>query len=211
MSIITISRQSGCEANEVARILCQKLNYQLLNKELMMDLAKELRQEPSQAEETPTSSKAAAWLERVLNPFYNPNDSLYVDQKEISFASGQPLTIRQVRELIQAAYARGNIVIVGRGSQVILASKPDVLHVRLIGSPEKRIQMWQKRASLSYDEAKKRMERRDRAHVDFVKNYFDADITQQAWYDLIISIDHFTKDAIAELILQALPRMTFSS
>jgi cytidylate kinase len=211
MSIITISRQSGCEANEVARILCQKLNYQLLNKELMMDLAKELRQEPSQAEETPTSSKAAAWLERVLNPFYNPNDLLYVAQKEISFASGQPLTIRQVRELIQAAYARGNIVIVGRGSQVILASKPDVLHVRLIGSPEKRIQMWQKRASLSYDEAKKRMEKRDRAHVDFVKNYFDADITRQAWYDLIISIDHFTKDAIAELILQALPRMTFSS
>jgi cytidylate kinase len=211
MSIITISRQSGCEANEVARILCQKLNYQLLNKELMMDLAKELRQEPSQAEETPTSSKAAAWLERVLNPFYNPNDLLYVAQKEISFASGQPLTIRQVRELIQAAYARGNIVIVGRGSQVILAGKPDVLHVRLIGSPEKRIQMWQKRASLSYDEAKKRMEKRDRAHVDFVKNYFDADITRQAWYDLIISIDHFTKDAIAELILQALPRMTFSS
>ena len=211
MSIITISRQSGCEANEVARILCQKLNYQLLNKELMMDLAKELRQEPSQAEETPTSSKAAAWLERVLNPFYNPNDPLYVDQKEISFASGQPLTIRQVRELIQAAYARGNIVIVGRGSQVILAGKPDVLHVRLIGSPEKRIQMWQKRASLSYDEAKKRMEKRDRAHVDFVKNYFDADITRQEWYDLIISIDHFTKDAIAELISQALPRMTFSS
>ena len=211
MSIITISRQSGCEANEVARILCQKLNYQLLNKELMMDLAKELRQEPSQAEETPTSSKAAAWLERVLNPFYNPNDLLYVAQKEISFASGQPLTIRQVRELIQAAYARGNIVIVGRGSQVILASKPDVLHVRLIGSPEKRIQMWQKRESLSYDEAKKRMEKRDRAHVDFVKNYFDADITRQEWYDLIISIDHFTKDAIAELILQALPRMTFSS
>ena len=211
MSIITISRQSGCEANEVARILCQKLNYQLLNKELMMDLAKELRQEPSQAEETPTSSKAAAWLERVLNPFYNPNDLLYVAQKEISFASGQPLTIRQVRELIQAAYARGNIVIVGRGSQVILAGKPDVLHVRLIGSPEKRIQMWQKRESLSYDEAKKRMEKRDRAHVDFVKNYFDADITRQEWYDLIISIDHFTKDAIAELISQALPRMTFSS
>jgi cytidylate kinase len=211
MSIITISRQSGCEANEVARILCQKLNYQLLNKELMMDLAKELRQEPSQAEETPTSSKAAAWLERVLNPFYNPNDPHYVAQKEISLASGQPLTIRQVRELIQAAYARGNIVIVGRGSQVILASKPDVLHVRLIGSPEKRIQMWQKRESLSYDEAKKRMEKRDRAHVDFVKNYFDADITRQEWYDLIISNDHFTKYAIAELILQALPRMTFSS
>ncbi len=211
MSIITISRQSGCEANEVARILCQKLNYQLLNKELMMNLAEELLQEPSQAEETPTSSKAAAWLERVLNPFYNPNDLLYVAQKEISFASGQPLTIRQVHELIQAAYARGNIVIVGRGSQVILAGKPDVLHVRLIGSPEKRIQMWQKRESLSYDEAKKRMEKRDRAHVDFVKNYFDADITRQEWYDLIISIDHFTKDAIAELISQALPRMTFSS
>jgi cytidylate kinase len=211
MSIITISRQSGCEANEVARILCQKLNYQLLNKELMMNLAEELLQEPSQAEETPAGSKAAAWLERVLNPFYNPNDPRYVAQKEISFASGQPLTIRQVRELIQAAYTRGNIVIVGRGSQVILAGKPDVLHVRLIGSPEKRIQMWQKRESLSYDEAKKRMEKRDRAHVDFVKNYFDADITRQEWYDLIISIDHFTKDAIAELISQALPRMTFSS
>mgnify|MGYP005816464603 CR=1 FL=1 len=210
MSIITISRQSGCEANEVARILCQKLNYKLLNKELMMDLAEELRREPPQ-EELTYVSKAASWLERVLNPFYNPNDPGYVAQKEISFESGQPLTIRQVRELIQAAYTRGSTVIVGRGSQVILAGKPDALHVRLIGSPEKRIQMWQKRESLSYEEAKKRMERRDRAHVDFVKNYFDSDITRQDWYDLIISIDHFTKDAIADLILQALPHMTFSS
>ena len=87
-----------------------------------MDLAEELQQEPSQAEETPAVPKAAAWLERVLNPFYNPNDPHYVAHKEISFASGQPLTIRQVRELIQ----------------VILAGKPDVLHVRLIGSSEKR-------------------------------------------------------------------------
>ncbi len=211
MSIITISRQSGCEANEVASILCQKLNYKLLNKELMMDLAEEIRQEPSQEEDSAPVSKTANWLERVLNPFYNPNDPRYVTQKEISFEPGRALTVRQVREIIQAAYARDNIVIVGRGSQVILAGKPNVLHVRLIGSPEKRIQMWQKRESLSYDEAKKRMEKRDRAHVDFVKNYFDADITQQGWYDLIISIDHFTKDAIAELILQALPLMTFAS
>jgi len=95
---------------------------------------------------------------------------------------------------------------------VILAGKPDVLHVRLIGSPEKRIQVWQKRDSLSYDEAKKRMERRDRAHVDFVKNYFDADITSQGWYDLLYQHRSLhQRRHRGRLIAQALPRITFSS
>ena len=36
-----------------------------------------------------------------------------------------------VESLIHSAYARGNLVLVGRGGQVILRDKPGVLHVRI--------------------------------------------------------------------------------
>jgi predicted AAA+ superfamily ATPase len=48
--------------------------------------------------------------------------------------------IGTIRKVIKAAYARGNVVIVGRGGQVVLQRKPDVLHVMLIAPMDIRVQ-----------------------------------------------------------------------
>ena len=205
MAVITISRQSGSEGNEIARILCEKLGYRLFDKTMMIEMARELGAESANAEENPGElNKARALVERILNPFQPAHDQQHTHHKDISFKDGSTMTESQVRALVLAAYSHGNVVIVGRGSQVILSEKPDVLRVRVVAPLELRIQNWQKRENLSYQDASKRVSERDKAHIDFVKTFFDEDIREPSLYDLVINTAKFPPDAAADLIMEAL-------
>jgi cytidylate kinase len=95
------------------------------------------------------------------------------------------------------------VIIVGRGSQVILKDLPDVLHVRIIAPLERRIERWMERNNISHEEAKKITLERDRKHVHFVETYFDEDINNPDLYDLIINTDKLTLDCAADLIIDA--------
>jgi len=203
MAVITISRQSGSEGNEIAQILCEKLGYRLFDKAMMIELADELGSDPSSMTDAPSGpDKARELVDRVLNSFQSPVGRHVF--KDISFEEGSAMTEVQVRSLILAAYFHGNVVIVGRGSQIVLSDKPDVLHVRVVAPLDKRIKIWQERESLSYKDANKRVSERDRVHVDFVKNYFDTDIREPSLYDLVVNTSKFPPGTAADLIMEAL-------
>jgi cytidylate kinase len=203
LTVITLSRQSGSSGNEVAHFLCEKLNYRLFDKTMMAQLAKELNDKAAGAEEISEHHQKTV-LERILNPFDGIFEAGHVAQRDISLAEDSMLSISQVRDLIKAAYDHGNVVIVGRGSQVVLAGLPDVLHVRIVASYQTRVKTWQQRKNLSYKEAQKVVRERDRAHVDFVKNFFDTDLRDATLYDLVINTNKLSPLSAAELIIQAL-------
>jgi cytidylate kinase len=202
MSVITISRQSGSEGNQIARVLCEELDYSIFEKPLMMQLAAQLKREVTDgADQLP---KARSLLERILNPFDSALEPGHEIHKEISFDEHSLPSVDQVSALIMAAYHHNNVVIVGRGSQVVLANKPDVLHVRIIAPLEKRIQTWMARDKLTYKDAEKRVHERDKAHVDFVKNFYDADVRNPELYDLVINTEKLSIIDAVDLIIQAL-------
>lgn len=202
MSVITISRQSGSEGNQIARVLCEELDYVIFEKPLMMQLAAQLKSEEADgADQLP---RARSLLERILNPFDAALQADHEAQKEISFDENSLPSVDQVSALIMAAYHHNNVVIIGRGSQVVLANKPDVLRVRIIAPLEKRIQTWMVRDKLTYKDAKKRVHERDKAHVDFVKNFYDADVRNPELYDLVINTEKLSIIDAVDLIIQAL-------
>ena len=51
MAVITISRQSGSEGNEITRILCERLGYGFFDKKMLAALAKEVGWDPQQVED----------------------------------------------------------------------------------------------------------------------------------------------------------------
>ncbi len=204
MSVITISRQSGSDGNVVAELLCQKLNYRLFDKALMIQLAEKLNAQILDNEKFSEASTQKTLLERFLTPFNSAFEENHQPQKIISIEDDQTPSVSQIRALILAAYDQGNVVIVGRGSQIVLADKPDVLHVRVVAPLEKRIQAWQIREGLSYNDASQKINLRDKAHVDFVKNYFDTDLRNPALYDLIVNTQKLSPLSATDLIIQAL-------
>lgn len=212
MAVITISRQSGSEGNEIAQLLCTRLGYQYFDKKLMFQLATESGMKPSEiADASDDRHQAKGWLERAFanlaSPLGDPSSWTFGAQQD----AREAMSVGQVRKLIDAAYEHDNVVVVGRGGQMALADKPDVLHVRVVAPLETRIKRWQEREGLTREEAQVRVRERDAAHIDFVQRFYAADVTDSALYDLVVSTEKLTLDAAVDVIIKALESLPAKS
>ena len=203
MSIITISRQSGSEGNKIVRMLCDRLGYKYFDKHLMIQLAEEKGLDPTKIEDiTAEEHHIRSLWELAFSSMTIPQaPSPWILTPPIT--SKEEMTVRQVSAFIHAAYQEGDVIIVGRGSQVILADKPDVLHVRIVAPLERRIERWMAREDISHKEAEKIVKERNNKHVDFVKTFFDEDINNPELYDLIINTEKLSLEKAADLIIDA--------
>ncbi len=205
MTVITISRQSGSEGNIITKMLSQQLDCRFFDKEMMAQLADQLGLDASKIKDLKAEDHHVKtfWEEAFSNLSYPMVDpSIWVLTTE--YQAREAMDLSQVITLINAAYDQGeDIIIVGRGSQIILGDKPDVLHVRIVAPLETRIQRWMDREGISYEEAKKVVNQRNKKHVDFLKTYFKEDINKPELYDLIINTDKLSLEEAVDLITHA--------
>lgn len=94
----------------------------------------------------------------------------------------------------------GNVILVGRGANIITRKLEHGVHVRLVSSIEKRIAHAQDYYQLSREEAKKMVEREDKGRKDYIKKHFEKDIDDPLFYDLVINTDHVSYDDAAQII-----------
>ena len=140
MGVITISRQYGSGGDEIARQLCGRLNYRYLDKQLMSRVASQVAMgEVKISDFSEDSYKARSFLDRWLG-LSQPELVAEIRTWSESAIGTRALRVERLDEaeaisLIQAiiteVYRMDNMVILGRGGQMILKDKANVLHVRL--------------------------------------------------------------------------------
>ena len=114
-----------------------------------------------------------------------------------------------VRSTIQAAYKQGNVVIVGRGGQIILQDKPGVLHVRIKAPLDTRVTRvrYQEFSGLMPDfelqAAQEKVSKRDKAAAAYLKRFYDIDWADPKLYHLVIDTEKWSIGAAARLIASA--------
>ncbi|MFN8455486.1 MAG: cytidylate kinase-like family protein [Anaerolineae bacterium] len=108
-----------------------------------------------------------------------------------------------VQSTIQAAYQRGNMVIVGRGGQAILKGKPDVLHVRIEAPLDVRNHRVHEQEKVSLAAAQDIVIKHDRVAADYLKRFHDVDWADSRLYDLVINTDKLGVEGTVSLIAQA--------
>lgn len=204
MAVITISRQSGSEGNRITKILCERLGWGFFDKNMMAELAREKGLNPEKIEDINAEEhQAKSFWEEVFGNFYYPGTDPLGWALVAKEEAREELTVRQVQAFINAAHDKGDVIIVGRGSQVVLADKPDVLHVRIVAPLDVRIKRWQERENVSHKEAQKIVKERNQRHINFVKTYFSRDINDLDLYDLVINTEKLSLDAAADFIIKA--------
>ena len=113
------------------------------------------------------------------------------------------MSVELVQSLIRSAADDGNVVVVGRGGQVILRDRPGVLHVR-IGAPlDVRVERVRQAEGLSMDAARELVKRRDKASEDYLTRFYDVDMGDPRLYDLIINTAKMPPTIAADLIIKA--------
>ena len=112
--------------------------------------------------------------------------------------------VHKTSETILHLAQLGHVIIIGRGANVITAKLDGVLHVRLVGSEEKRVDRATEFYELSKRAARDFIQREDRGRVRFMRKYFDVNIDDPLLYHLIINTDRIDGDDATKLIVDAM-------
>jgi cytidylate kinase len=115
------------------------------------------------------------------------------------------LVEKTAETILQLAHL-GNVIIVGRGANIITAKLDHTFHVRLVGSIEKRLAHLMSYYKLSRSQAGERMKTSDKDRKNYIKEYFDKNIDDPLLYHLIINTDVVSSDEAAAIIGEAVLR-----
>jgi cytidylate kinase len=111
--------------------------------------------------------------------------------------------IHKTTDTILQLARMGNVVIVGRGANIITAKLKNTFHVRLVASFEKRVEHINNVMELSEKEAVNYIKKEDENRRKYLKSYFHADIDDPLLYHMVINTDKLTHKGTAYLIAEA--------
>ncbi|MDH3269673.1 MAG: cytidylate kinase-like family protein [Ignavibacteria bacterium] len=97
----------------------------------------------------------------------------------------------------------GNVVIVGRGANIITSKLKNTFHVRLIASLEKRVEHIKSIMNLSEKEALNYIKKEDENRKKYLKSYFQVDVDDPLLYHMTVNTDLLTHKGAAYLIAEA--------
>jgi cytidylate kinase len=205
MAVITISRQHGSGGHEVTRLICERLGYRYFDKDLMAQLGAQIGLAPDQVVDLPEEKHhVQSLVERLFanapTPFGDPG--AWTLQAKLD--AQQEISVQKFQSLIHAAHEHDNVVVMGRGGQMVLHDAPDVFHVRLVAPVALRIQRVQENVGLTADAARERVSQRDQASAEYVKRFYNVDAADPLLYDMVINTGKLTAAAAADLIIKAL-------
>ena len=186
--VITISRLPGSGANSLAKQLSEDLNIDLFDNEIVEAVAKSAQ----------VSESVIATLDEQDRSILD--DWIGALEKKRHLWPDEYLP--HLTKVVFAIATHGHAVIVGRGASYIL---PNELCLRLliVAPMDVRIRNVMYAYKVTHDEAEKQIMKAEKDRKAFVKNYFNADLTDPINYDLTLNTAHYTAEAAAKIIEEA--------
>lgn len=181
MNVITISRQYGSEGNFIADAVAKRLGFKLVTRDLVNQAA--LR--------AGAPSVALAVIDEL--------HLLGIKPTPLEFQA----YIEAVKTVMEELAAQGNVIIVGRGGQILLRNHPSVFNVRIVAPVDIRIHRLAERENLTLQAATAQIRASDRERRTYLKRFFNSDWNDPFLYDLVINTAHVTAAAACDLICQA--------
>ncbi len=115
---------------------------------------------------------------------------------------------RASRDVLLAQAATGDGVILGHGAVAALRDDPRALRVRLTGPVDRRIAHAVGLGAADRETAQRALRRLDRAHADYLRQFYDVDIDDPTLYHLIIDATALPPEIVVDLIAAAAVELT---
>ncbi|HCI79401.1 MAG TPA: cytidylate kinase-like family protein [Ktedonobacter sp.] len=202
MRAVTISRQYGSGGGEIARRLAQRLQWRLFDHEAVVRVAEEMG--ISQEEAEARDENAPDFWTRVLQSLQLMQPPVGVSIPDSELNSNIRTYLDALQRVVNTAYQEGHVVIVGRESQILLADRRDVLHVRVVASEELRIRYVMQREGLSHDDAQKRLSEKDGSRNRLLKTEYQESPDNPLLYDMVVNTNVLSLDRAVDLIMLGL-------
>lgn len=179
MGIITLSREFGSGGETIARIIAEKTGFTLINKKT---------------------------ISQGLAAEFGAEKPLFLSEKQ---SAGQN-TEEAVKKYVQAMHsyvaglaAHDNLVILGRGGQVLLPDYPASLHVRIIAQFTYRVKRVMRLYDLKAHAAIKLVKEQDRDKRIYYRQVFNTNWANLRSYNLVINTENLVLEDVADMIIAA--------
>jgi len=178
MSVITISRGSYSHGKEIAEKVAQKLGYDCISRDILIEASKE---------------------------FNIPEIKLFQAVYDSSGIMGRLFEKKEKYiAFIQAALLKSlkndNIVYHGFAGHFFVKDIPHVLKVRIVADMEERIRIMMERNRVSRKDAINFIHKLDRQRRKWSRKLYGIDTADPGLYDLVIHIDTISVDAAVDII-----------
>lgn len=183
---ITIEREFGCGASEIAALVASRLGWNLWDQRLTQEIARLTDSTPEVVEQREWRSDPAVY--RIFTDFLRGG-----------FEGGLPPTnrlhlldarrIAAVSEIaVKTAFSSGPSVIVGRGSQFFLRNRKDVFQVFLYASRDYKIRKLISMGTTE-DKAIEQVDTTDKARAAFVRDYLGLNWPEPHLYHVMFNTE----------------------
>jgi hypothetical protein len=186
INAITIEREFGCGAPEIASLVAGRLGWSLWDERLTQEIARLTESTPEAVEKREWRSDPVVF--RVFQDFLRggfegglpPTNRLHLlDARRIAAVS---------ETAVKTALSSGPSVIVGRGSQFFLRNRKDVFHVFLYASRDYKIHRLITRGE-TQNKAIELVDTTDKARAEFVRQYLGLKWQEPSLYHAMFNTE----------------------
>jgi cytidylate kinase len=200
MQAVTISREYGSGGGEIAARLAQRLDWQLIDHEIVARVAQTL--EISEEEARVHDEYVESAINSLLTGMSTVHPAIFAAPKPTIYTN--PRAYREaLNQVIEAAVTLGHVVIVGRGAQVVLARRRDILHARIVAPLEKRIEYVMKREGLSRADAQMRIQLKEHDRARYLQAQYHHRPDDAHLYDIVVNTNILNLDSAVDLLYDA--------
>ncbi|MDY0045310.1 MAG: cytidylate kinase-like family protein [Syntrophales bacterium] len=183
--VITISRQSGNESAALISKISEELKLDIFDNQIIHEVSQSVKMSDRVVEslDGKTRSTLDNWIQ-----FLKANRYIFPDTY-----------LTHLTKVIGTIGEQGGAIILGRGANHILPPE-ETLRLRLIAPLGHRIQNVAKNESISIEAAERQITKKESEQRAFIKKYFEVDIEDPIYYDLIINTQFLSSEKIVNLI-----------
>jgi cytidylate kinase len=195
--LVALSASYGAGGSRVGPALAERLGVPFLDRAIPFAVSERLEVDIETAQQH-DERLGGGRLERILRGFIGQNVGA-----PVPIASEMTIDEdfrRATEDVLLTQAASGDRVILGRGAVIVLRNRPGVLRARLDGPPDRRAVQAARLASIDPDEARRTLRRLDRAHADYTRRFYGADICDPELYDIVLDSTRIDLDSCVELL-----------
>lgn len=183
IKIVTIEREYGCGGSEIAALLAQRLGWKLWDQLLTEEIARLAHCSQSVVEQR--EERTDPFYYRLFKSFMRGSYEGSLNAPNLNLVDSEKIVTLSKR-VVEHAAEKGNGVIVGRGSQLFLSTRPDTLRVFLYAPRENKVRRLRGRGK-SEKEAEELVDTVDRERANFIEKYFHVAWPDRAVYHAMIN------------------------
>jgi cytidylate kinase len=189
VSIVTISRGSYSRGKEVAEKVAEKLGYDCLSRDVVLEAAKQLH--IPEVKLIRALHDAPSILDRLIG--------------------GKEKYVAEFRNVLLSFLKKDNVIYHGLAGQFFVKGVPHVLKVRILADIDYRVFEEMKRENISEKEAYRIITSDDEERRRWSLHLYGIDTWDPTLYDLVLKIGVLTVDCAVDIIVNAMNQPCFET